>query len=219
MTRRSWLAAALALGLIGVPIAHAKPLRAVSVVKLTDARIVLHPARHRLRDGGLSGYTLVEPRPHVVADTYTVDPGVAWATTSAGKIEAWTIDGYLLHALRFFKGIAEGEPMVAGGADADRRPRFRAAMSPTETVEFIVESLYGGRLTAKNVRPAPFGGASGFRFELSYVTRDGVTREALVAGAIVKDRLHAIVYDGTALHHFGKYRPDAERVIDSVRLK
>jgi hypothetical protein len=168
---------------------------------------------------GRPSYSLVEPRLRPIEEYYTVEPGVAWTTMTVGKVEWWTIDGYVLHQLRFYKGIADGEPMFTGGANEDRRPRFRTTMTPTEAAEFIIESLYGGRLTARNLRPAPFGSAPGFRFEVSYVTRDGVQREALVSGAVVKDRLHTIVHDGTALYHFGRYRPEAERVIESVRLK
>ena len=165
------------------------------------------------------GYSLVEPRARPIADVYTVEPGVAWTTWSSDRVEAWTIDGYVLHSLRFFKGIADGEPMFTGGANEDKRPRFRVAMTPTEIAEYVAESLFGGRVTPRHLRPAPFGGAPGFRFEVVYHTRDGVNREALVAGAVLKSRLHVIVYDGTALHHFGKYRADAERVIESVRLQ
>ena len=164
-------------------------------------------------------YTLVEPRPRPIDQYYSVEPGVAWTTTSIGKIESWTIDGYALESLRFFKGIADGEPMVTGGANEEQRPRFRATLTLTETAEFVATSLFGPRVTPTNVRPAPFGGAPGFRFDVAYVTRDGVERKALAAGAVVSERLHVIVYDGTSLHHFGKYRPQAERVIESVRFK
>jgi hypothetical protein len=164
-------------------------------------------------------YTLVEPRVRSIDTAYTVEPRLAWTSMSTDKIESWTIDGFALESLRFFKGIDEGEPMVKGGPNEDRRPRFRAAMTPTEIAELIVDSLYGGRITPDALRPAPFGGAPGLRFELTYDTRDGVKRQALVAGAVIAKRLHVIVYDGTALHHFGKYRDEAERVIESVRLK
>ena len=46
-----------------------------------------------------------------------------------------------------------------------------------------------------------------------------MNRRALVAGAVLKHRLHVIVYDGLALYHFGQYREEAERVIDSVSLE
>ena len=164
-------------------------------------------------------YTLVEPRVRPIDDFYTVEPGIAWTSWSKDKIEAWTIDGYELQRLRFFKGVAEGEPIFPAGQDAERRPRFRAAMTPSEIAEYVVESIFGARILPRDVRPATFGGAPGFRFEVLYHTRDGVNRQGLVVGAVVKNKLHVIVYDGVQLHHFGKYRADAERVIDSVKLK
>jgi len=164
-------------------------------------------------------YSLVEPRPRPIDTFYSVEPGVAWTATSTGKIESWTIDGYALESLRFFKGIADGEPMVTGGANEEQRPRFRATMTLTESAELVATSLFGARVTPTDVRPAAFGGAPGFRFDVAYATRDGVERKALAAGAVVNDRLHVIVYDGTSLHHFGKYRAEAERVIESVRFK
>jgi len=164
-------------------------------------------------------YSLVEARQHPIDTFYSVEPNVAWTATSTGKVETWTIDGYSLESLRFFKGIADGEPMVTGGPNEEQRPRFRATMTLTETAEFVATSLFGSRITPRDVRPASFGGAPGFRFDVAYATREGVERKALVAGAVVGERLHVIVYDGTSLHHFGKYRPQAERVIESVRFK
>ena len=164
-------------------------------------------------------YSLVEARTHPIDTFYNVEPGVAWTAASSGNVEIWTIDGYDLENLRFFKGIPDGAPMLAGGANEEQRPRFRVAMTPSETAEFVATSLYGSGVTPLNVRPASFGGAPGFRFDVAYVTRDGVERKALAIGAVMNGRLHAIVYDGTSLHHFGKYRAEAERVIESVRLK
>jgi hypothetical protein len=165
------------------------------------------------------GYTLIEPHVTPVDEAYVVEPGLRWSSVSNGKIETWTIDGVALERLVFFKGIGEGEPMIAATDKDDKRPQFRAALTLAEVAEFVVESLYGSRLTAQDLRPAPFGGSPGFRFELAYATRDGVNRRALVAGAVLKHRLHVIVYDGLALYHFGQYREEAERVIDSVSLK
>ena len=43
-------------------------------------------------------------------------------------------------------------------------------------------------------------------------------REPFVTGATVKGRLHVIVYEGTALYHFERYRPDVERLLESITL-
>ena len=112
------------------------------------------------------GYTLIEPRVIPIGEAYVVEPGRSWSSVSDGKIETWTIDGVALERLVFFKGIEEGEPMVAAAGKDDKRPQFHAALTLVEIAEFIVESLYGGRLTVKDLRPTPFGSAPGFSCEL-----------------------------------------------------
>lgn len=167
---------------------------------------------------GRGTYKLVEPGVRPIDGIYTVEPRLAWSALGGGKVETWTIDGVSLERLRFFKSIGEGESMLTGGANDDRRARFRASMTPTEITEFVTDSLFGSRFPPKNVRPARFGGAQGFRLEVSYSTRDGVKRDALVAGAVLQHRLQVIVYDGTSLYHFDKYRDEAEHIVGSIAL-
>lgn len=165
-------------------------------------------------------YALVEPGRVPIGEAYTVEPQLAWTSTARGKVVSWTVDGFVLHNLRFFTSIADGEPLFPEGEKADQpRPRFRATMTETEVAEFVVDSLYGGRPSPRELRPADFGGAPGFRFGLDYVTGDGLRRQALVAGAVIARKLHLIVYDGTALHHFPRYRPEVERLLSSIRLR
>jgi hypothetical protein len=165
----------------------------------------------------LGRYRLVEPGARAMAGAYTVQPALAWSSIRSGKTELWTIDGLTLESLSFFTGIAEGESILGGRSVDDRRARFSASMTLPEVAELVADSLFG-RFPPRNVRPASFGGAPGFRFEVSYATRDGVQREALVAAAVLHKQLYVIAYSGTSLHHFARYRAQAEHVIDSVRL-
>jgi hypothetical protein len=166
-----------------------------------------------------STYKLVEPGVRTMGDAYTVQPRMAWSVYRSGKLETWTIDGFALETLRFFKGVDEGEPLIRGGANEALRARFHGAMTMAEVSEFVAESLFGSRFPPRNVRPAPFGGADGFRFEVSYGGAAGVKREAIVAGAVLDKRLHVIAYEGTALYHFGKYRDEVEHILGSVHLR
>ena len=170
-----------------------------------------------------SAYRAVDPGVRTIGNTYTVEPRVTWSrsffSTISPRFEMWTIDGVGLETLRFYTGIPEGEPLISGGTNQERRPRFRAAMTTAEVSELVAETLFGSPYPPRNVRPAPFGGVDGFRFEVSYATTGGMKREAIVAGAVVDKRLHVIAYEGTALYHFAKYRDEAEHIVQSVRLK
>ncbi|HEV8642334.1 MAG TPA: hypothetical protein VGV13_14650 [Methylomirabilota bacterium] len=164
-------------------------------------------------------YTLVETRRVPIGDAYTVEPQITWTSVAQDKVESWTVDGFALHYLRFFKGIANGEPLLAGGKDEAKRPHFRSTMTESEIAEFIVDSFYGGRLRPRELRPATFGGAPALRFDLTYVTGDGIQRRAAVVGAVLKEKLHVIVYDGAALRYFPRYRDHVERLLESIQLR
>jgi hypothetical protein len=163
-------------------------------------------------------YRLVEPGVRSMDETDRVYSRLAWSSAAEGKIETWTVDGFSLESLKFYEGIADSETMLPNRANDITAARFRASMTPLESVEFVVDSLYGSPFTPRSVRPAHFGRADGFRFEVSYWRGDGVKREALVTGATVKGRLHVIIYEGTALYHFERYRPDVERLLESIAL-
>ena len=170
-----------------------------------------------------SGFRTVPPGVRTIGNAYTVEPSMTWSrsflSTLNPRFEMWTIDGTGLETLRFYTGVPDGDPLISGGANQERRPRFRAAMTTAEVGEMVAESIFGSRYPPRNVRPAPFGGTDGFRFEVNYASTSGVKREALVAGAVLDKRLYVIVYEGTALYHFGKYRDEVEHILASVRLK
>ena len=182
---------------------------------------------------GCAPYTVVEPARTRIGDRYTVEPQIRWTSLSdGGRSDVWTIDGPELNSLRFIKDVGDGETLLgravfapgpAGSQTAeDRQPRFRMTMTPSEIMELVVDtwSLLGAsKIEATSLRPAKFGTADGFRFDLAFVAADGVETRATAAGAVVKDRLQLIVYSGTRLHYFDRHRPTVDRLLESVRLE
>jgi len=170
---------------------------------------------------GCSTYSLVEPRRTAIGDLYTVEPQIAWSAVRMGKMEIWTVDGPSLQELAFIKGLRDGEPLVEGKA-RDKRPQFKKNMTASDLMEFVVDSVSmmgGQQIAAKNLRPIPFGNVPGFRFDLSFSTQEGLEKDAVVAGAIVKDRLYLIHYSGTRAYYYPKYQAHVEQIIDSIRMQ
>jgi hypothetical protein len=170
---------------------------------------------------GCARYSLVEPRTRTVGDLYTVEPQIPWSAATDEEWEVWTVDGPTLQAVRFLNGLADGKPLFRARGD-EKRPVFRKDMTPTEISELVADSLAAvgaQKIRVLNLRPAPFGGLPGFRFDLDYSTRTGLDRKGSVAGAVVKDRLYLILYTGLAEHYYDKHREAVERLIESVRMK
>jgi len=182
-----------------------------------------------LSASGCAPYAVIEPARTRIGDSYSVDPQIRWTSLrEGGRTELWTVDGPALQSLRFMKDVGDGQSLLGRSVSSeerevpeDKQPRFRATMTPTEIVELVADtwSLFGAsKIRATGLRPAKFGTVDGFRFELAFVWGDGAEAEATAAGAVIKQRLQLIMYSGTRLYYFDKYRVTVDRLLESIHV-
>ena len=169
-------------------------------------------------------YSLVKATTQEIGGAYTVEAQIDWNKYTKGKVEIWTADGPGLEALRFFKGLDDGEALFNrpfGASKEIQFPAYRSGMTASEVMEFVIDSL--GRagaadLEARGLQPARFGPVEGFRFELTFATASGLEMSGLAAGAVIEDVLHLILYTGARVYYFPKYRDDVERLLGSIEM-
>jgi hypothetical protein len=169
-------------------------------------------------------YSLVKATKQEIGGAYTVEAQIDWNKYADGKVETWTADGPGLEALRFFKGLDDGDALFVRPVGASTEivfPTYRIGMTASEVMEFVVDSL--GRagatdLEARGLQPAQFGSVQGFRFELTFATASGLEMSGLAAGAVIGDALHLILYTGARVYYFPKYRNNVERLLGSIEM-
>ena len=71
-------------------------------------------------------YSLVEAKKQKIGGTYTVEAQIAWSKYSEGKVEIWTVDGPALEAVRFFKGLDDGDSLFKRPRGSGRRSSIRS---------------------------------------------------------------------------------------------
>jgi hypothetical protein len=157
---------------------------------------------------------------HKIADLYSVNPQIQWNRYTDGELEVWTVDGPLLNSLQFTPALADGDPLyrIEG---RDEVPRFRSNMSESEVMEFVVDSFAAAgaqKVEAIGLAPAPFGQRSGFRFELTYQSGDGLDKLGSVIGMLLDGKLYLIIYTGAAQHYYPKYKPTVEALLASIQI-
>jgi len=194
--------------------------------------------------GGCAHYTAVPVERRAVGNLYSVKSDVAWSQADEGGTQVWTIDGPLLEALRFVT-LNDGDTLFPSTDKDAKLPRFRAHMTPNEVVEFFVanlKSVSGGvdthqlakglvqpagiragsinaaSIDVKNLRPADFGRVPGFRFDFSFMSKEGLERQGLAVGSIHEGKLLLMVYTGTREYYFEKHKQDVETIFSSVEL-
>ena len=168
---------------------------------------------------GCAKYSLVEPNRTAIGDSYTVEPQIPWSAASTGKTVIWTVDGPPLQELRFISKIDDSEAPFEG-ADAEKSPKFKKGMTGPEVKDLVLEMLAmagAQKIKAKSLRPFKFGGHPGFRFEVNFVTENGLEKTGMVVGSVIKEKLYLITYAGTRVHYFAKHREHVEEIIESIK--
>jgi len=174
--------------------------------------------------GGCASYTLVKPKRHEIAGTYSVETRIAWNKASSGPIELWTVDGPRLESIQFWKGLKDGKPLFEPKRGANKKPpppAFAAAMTANDVMELVVDSLSragAAKINASNLRPFDFGSEPGFRFDLAGVNKDGLEINGLASGAIIDKKLYLVLYSGARANYLPKYRKEAEHIMGSIEV-
>lgn len=170
---------------------------------------------------------LVEPNAPVTVEFYEVTPPGEWNRLNYSYFENWTVDGYGLQALRFH-AVPDGQSLVPTRSTwgkltppEEKTPIFRKTMIPNEVQEFVVETLSDDgwiNVKARRLKPARFGQLrGGFRFSFSMADDDGLEYDGMALGVVKDDELHIIIYRGTRMHYFPKYKRQVEQIFKSIK--
>lgn len=181
-------------------------------------------------------YTLVDPGPNGVPikTGLEVYPHMRWSKVAmtpnidglfndnSGRTEIWTVDGEHLDSLMFFAAVPDGQPLLMLAGNSGTPPPFRSQMTPNEIMDLFTSTFSTATNSAvmqsRDLRPAKFGNADGFRFEVDFTLKDDVDRELSAVGTVKDGRLYLVAFQGTKLYHYGKYLPDFEQIVATAHL-
>ena len=131
----------------------------------------------------------------------------------------WTVDGFALDEMIFSTNIAAGDPVFPDPQDNYDLPVYRETMLPDEVMELVAATLrkFGyQQLRTDALHPVPFGSATGFRFNFSYTTGDGLEMKGTAVIA-QRRRLDVILFRAPSEYYFDHYLPMVEQVFASIR--
>jgi hypothetical protein len=137
------------------------------------------------------------------------------------NVRLLSTDGPLLNRLYIASAIEPDQFLVKPARREFPTPVFRADMSESELVEFVVDSVAALdylRPEALDLRPEQFGGREGIRFEIRAQTAEGLDISGTAILARVGDRLHVMLYLAPSEHYYERLLPDVERVFASARF-
>ena len=160
-------------------------------------------------------------QPVPVGDGISVTPQIEWGKANMTGFNGtlWTVDGVNLDALFFFTA-RPGHPLIEFPDTKTKEHLYQASMLPDDIMELAAASFRGlgfEQLATRNLRPAPFGSAKGFRFDLTYITHAGLEMKGMAFGCQRNGGLDLIVFTAPAEYYFGHYAPAVENIFASVQ--
>jgi len=174
---------------------------------------------------GCNSITLVEPgKPVSVGAGVSVMPQVKWNQISPSKGETvWTQNGPSIDTVYFLTGVADGKPLypVVGMRDADIGV-FHANMLPNDVQDLVVGTMQKegfDNVRAGSLSPCPFGTASGFCFDLDFVTKDGLLMKGKVKAYKSSDTLTLFEFRAPSEYYYADMVPIVDKVFASVESK
>jgi len=172
---------------------------------------------------GCAAYTAIDAnKPVVVGNKVSVMPQIAWAKAASPGVAAtlWTADGVALDSLMFFTGIEPGQPLVSvAGVDKKEVLKYRTGMVPDDVMELLasnIEKLGYRQIATANLRPAPFGQAEGFRFDLTCTTSEGLKVKGMAIAAQRSGKLDLVLFLAPDEYYYGRYSDKIDSLFASI---
>ncbi len=162
--------------------------------------------------------------PVAVGNNVVVSPQIDWGKAPFPGFEGtlWTEDGVRLDSLMFFTGIAPGKVLIdASGVPKSEMKVYQASMVPDDVMELLASNfgkLGYQQVRTANLRPAPFGSAAGFRFDLTFSTVDGLNMKGMALAAQRDGKLDLILFTAPSEYYYDHYSPTVEKIFGSVQI-
>jgi hypothetical protein len=124
-----------------------------------------------------------------------------------------SIDGPLLNRL-YLVALEPGESLLRPRDNDTPRPIYRADMTDTELVEFVIDcvAVEYQAPEAGALRPQTFAGQPGVRFDISTQTAEGLNMSGAALVARAGDRLNLMLFLAPSEHYYAAMLPEIETI-------
>lgn len=167
--------------------------------------------------GCMVKYNLVENKRITIAETYSVEPQIAWSGKTIDNNSMWTINGANLERVVFLNQIKDGETLF----DNEKSQPFKKEMNIIEIAELFSNSMQMDgkwlKVKTRDLNPYSFGPFDGFNFETKMVSEKGLSYKGLVSGAVIDEQLFLIFYLAVEMHYYPKHIEHFRNMVSSIQ--
>tara|TARA_B100000315_G_C14459139_1_gene532915 strand:+ start:447 stop:1043 length:597 start_codon:yes stop_codon:yes gene_type:complete len=173
-------------------------------------------------------YILVEPGKVEINKIYSVSTNKNWSQFQDHEYNFlfWTIDGYTLQRIVFFKPIEDGRSLFDHDSlftkEDRKRPVFDSKMNKFEIKEFFENCIMWSReftnFETINIKNYKVGDAEGVSFDIKAQNELGLKYKGFAVTGIKNKKLYLVYFIATEMEFYDKYKEEAKKIISSIKI-
>jgi len=173
-------------------------------------------------------YILVEPGKVEIENIYSVSTNKKWSQfqDKGYKFLFWTVDGYTLERIVFFKPLEDGRSLFDHDSlftkENKKRPIFNSKMNKFEMKEFFEDCILWTReftnFETVNIKNYKINDVEGISFDIKAQNELGLNYKGFAIVGIKNKKFYSVYFIATEMEFYGKYKEEAKKIISSIKI-
>ena len=173
-------------------------------------------------------YILVEPGKVEIEKIYSASTNKKWSQFQERTYNFlfWTVDGYTLQRIVFFKPIEDGRSLFDQDSfftkENKKRPIFDSKMNKFEIKEFFENCIIWSReftnFETTDIKNYKIGDTEGVSFNIKAQNELGLNYKGFAVVGIKNKKLYSIYFIAAEMEHYDRYKEEAKKIISSIKI-
>ena len=173
-------------------------------------------------------FTLVEPGRIEIDKIYSIENNSIWSQFQQKEYNFifWTVNGYSLERIVFFKPIGDNESLYDHNSfftrENEKRPTYNSNMNKFEIKEFFENCILWSKrlvkINSSNFKNYKIDNIDGLTFDIEGQNELGLIYKGFVIACIKDKKLYLAYFIASSMEFFDKYQKDAKTILNSIKF-
>lgn len=173
-------------------------------------------------------FTLIESGRVEINNMYSLKTNKKWSQfeQKGYNFIFWTVDGYTLQRIVFFKPISDSESLYDHNSfftqESEKRPIYNSNMNKFEIKEFFEDCILWSKRLVKidsnNFKNYKIDNFDGITFDIEGQNELGLIYKGFVVAVVKDKKLYLAYFVAPKIEFYEKYHKEAKKMLSSIKF-
>ena len=173
-------------------------------------------------------FTLIESGRVEINNMYSLETNKKWSQFEQKEYNFifWTVDGYTLQRIVFFKPISDSESLYDHNSfftqESEKRPIYNSNMNKFEIKEFFENCILWSKRLVKidsnNFKNYKIDNFDGITFDIEGQNELGLIYKGFVVAVVKDKKLYLAYFVAPKIEFYEKYHKEAKKMLSSIKF-